>query len=236
MHIFYLPEATQGYMNLPEEESKHCVRVLRLEAGENILITNGKGHLFDATLIDAHPKKAIVELSAARKGYDYWPFHLHIAIAPTKNIERLEWFLEKATEIGIDEISLFTSYHSERRIVKTERLEKILIAAMKQSVKSRLPKINDVIPFDRFIKSEIKGQKFIAWIDDEVSEQLLDACLPETDCTILIGPEGDFSKEEVNLAIENGYKPISLGKARLRTETAGLASCHIVQLINYLKK
>ncbi|MDP2235608.1 MAG: 16S rRNA (uracil(1498)-N(3))-methyltransferase [Bacteroidales bacterium] len=236
MHIFYLPEATEGYVNLPEEESKHCVRVLRLEAGDKMLVTNGKGNLYDAILIDAHPKKAIAELSVPKKGYDHWPFHLHIAIAPTKNIERLEWFLEKGTEIGVDEISLFTSFHSERRIVKTERLEKIMIAAMKQSLKSRLPKLNNVVSFEKFVKSNRTGQKFIAWIDDKVKENLIDVCLPETDCTIIIGPEGDFSQDEVKLAIENGFKPISLGKARLRTETAALASCQTVQMINYLNK
>ncbi|MDP3442212.1 MAG: RsmE family RNA methyltransferase, partial [Ignavibacteria bacterium] len=123
MHTFYLPDAVEGTVILPEDESKHCVRVLRMEAGQKLLITNGKGMLFDALLLDAHAKRAVIQLNKAQKGYDHWSFKLQIAIAPTKNIERLEWFLEKATEIGIDEVSLFTSFHSERRNVNPERLE-----------------------------------------------------------------------------------------------------------------
>lgn len=235
MHIFYVPQATRGAVILSEEESKHCVRVLRLMPGNNVLVSDGKGMLFNAVLMDAHPKRAVLELHESKKGYDHWPYHLHIAIAPTKNIERLEWFLEKATEIGIDEISLFSSYHSERRVVKTERLEKVIIAAMKQSLKSRLPVLNGVMSFEQFITQDLKGQKFIAYIDENIKDLLSLSYSPFSDSVILIGPEGDFSPEEVQLAIDKGFKPISLGLARLRTETAALVACQTIQLISQIQ-
>ncbi len=236
MHISYLPEAEIGFQILTEDESKHCVRVLRMQQGDPLLVTNGSGLLFQARIHDAHPKRCVIELLSAEKGNDHWPYHLHIAIAPTKNNDRLEWFLEKATEIGIDEISLFSAYHSERRTVNPERLHKLLVSAMKQSIKSRLPILNQMIDFKRFVTQKHDGQKYIAWIDDTVKELLVNDCRNGNNCLIMIGPEGDFSREEVNLAIDNGFKPISLGNARLRTETAALVACHTVQLINQMKR
>ncbi len=232
MQLFYLPEAQLGPMILPEEESKHCVRVLRMEVGDKLCISNGKGKLYDAVLLDPHPKRAVIELHDERVGYDHWPFKLEIAIAPTKSNERLEWFLEKATEIGIDEIHLFTSFHSERRQVKLERLEKVVVSAMKQSVKSRLPKIHDIVSFEKLVKLPFAGNKFIAWIDEDVRQLLSKIYIKGENCRILIGPEGDFSSEEVELAVRNGYLPISLGSARLRTETAAVVAVHTIQLIN----
>lgn len=232
MQLFYLPEAQLGPMILPEEESKHCVRVLRMEAGATLCISNGKGKLFDAVLLDPHPKRAVIELRDERMGYDHWPFKLEIAIAPTKNNDRLEWFLEKATEIGIDEVHLFTSFHSERRQVKVERLEKVMVAAMKQSVKSRLPKLHDLISFEKLVEMPFEGNKMIAWIDEDVKQLLSKVYQKGENSRILIGPEGDFSREEVDLALRNGYKPVSLGAARLRTETAALVAVHTIQLIN----
>ena len=232
MQLFYLPEAQLGPMILPEEESKHCVRVLRMEAGATLCISNGKGKLFDAVLLDPHPKRAVIELRDERMGYDHWPFKLEIAIAPTKNNDRLEWFLEKATEIGIDEVHLFTSFHSERRQVKVERLEKVMVAAMKQSVKSRLPKLQDLISFEKLVEMPFEGNKMIAWIDEDVKQLLSKVYQKGENSRILIGPEGDFSREEVDLALRNGYKPVSLGAARLRTETAALVAVHTIQLIN----
>lgn len=234
MHFACLADAETGIMTLPEEESKHCVRVLRMEAGTAFKITNGNGEIFDAMLREAHPKKAVVELSNPQKGYDYWPFRLCIAIAPTKNNDRLEWFLEKATEIGIDEIFLFQSFHSERRQVKLERLEKVLISALKQSMKSRLPKLHALQSFNQFVKQDFQGRKFIAWIDEGVTDLLADTYKKGENCLVLIGPEGDFSPEEVSLAQANGFEAISLGQARLRTETAALVACHSIQLINQL--
>ena len=181
------------------------------------------------------PKRATVNLTNLRKGYDHWGFKLEIAIAPTKLNERTEWFLEKATEIGIDKVRLFTSYHSERRAANVERFQKVIVAAMKQSIKSRLPKVEDLVSFDKLVKQPFEGQKFIAWIDDDVKDCLCDLYNKGENALVLIGPEGDFSPEEVALAKENGFVPCSLGEARLRTETAAIVACHTIQLINQMK-
>lgn len=234
MNVFYLPDADLGLVTMPEDESKHCVKVLRMTEGETFCVTNGKGFLFDAELVEALPKRATVNLTNKRKGYDHWGFNLEIAIAPTKLNERTEWFLEKATEIGIDKVRLFTSFHSERRAANVERFEKVMVAAMKQSIKSRLPVIEDIVSFEKLVKQPFEGQKIIAWIDDDVTETLCDVYKKGGNALVLIGPEGDFSPEEVALARENGFVPVSLGDARLRTETAALVACHTVQLINQI--
>lgn len=235
MNVFYLPTAQLGTISFPEEESKHIVKVLRMKEGDRFCVTDGNGSLYDAELVDAHPKRAAAELSNQRQGYDIRDFKVSIAIAPTKLNERTEWFLEKATEIGIDEVKLFASYHSERRTANVERFKKIIVAAMKQSVKSKMPVIEDIVAFDKLVRQNYDGQKFIAWIDDDVTEQLCDLYRKGDNALVLIGPEGDFSKEEVALAKENGFVPVSLGKARLRTETAAVVACHTIQLINQMK-
>ncbi len=235
MNVFYLPDADLGLVTMPEEESKHCVKVLRMSEGDRFCVTDGKGYLYDGEMVEALPKRATVNLTNKRKGYDHWGFNLEIAIAPTKLNERTEWFLEKATEIGIDRVRLFTSYHSERRAANVERFEKVMASAMKQSIKSRLPEIVDLMPFDKLVKLPFDGQKFIAWIDDNVKEQLCDLYHKGENVLVLIGPEGDFSLEEVELAKEHGFVPCSLGDARLRTETAAVVACHTVQLINQMK-
>ena len=235
MNVFYLPDAREGNVSFPEEESKHIVRVLRMREGDTFCVTNGKGSLFDAELIDAHPKRAMANLSNRRDGYDNRAFKLSIAIAPTKLNERTEWFLEKATEIGIDEIKLFASYHSERRVVNVDRFKKIVVAAMKQSVKSNMPIIEEMQTFENLVRQDFSGQKFIAWIDEEVKDQLCNLYDKGSDVLVLIGPEGDFSKDEVELAKANGFVPVSLGEARLRTETAAIVACHTIQLINQMK-
>lgn len=235
MNVFYLPTAQLGTISFPEEESKHIVKVLRMKEGDRFCVTDGNGSLYDAELVDAHPKRAAAELSNQRQGYDIRDFKVSIAIAPTKLNERTEWFLEKATEIGIDEVKLFASYHSERRTANVERFKKIIVAAMKQSVKSKMPVIEDIVAFDKLVRQNYDGQKFIAWIDDDVTEQLCDLYRKGGNALVLIGPEGDFSKEEVALAKENGFVPVSLGKARLRTETAAVVACHTIQLINQMK-
>lgn len=236
MHLFYAPDATQGLLTLSEEESMHCARVLRMQPGDKILISNGKGFLFDAIIEITHPKKTTVICGSERPGLDHWPYGVHIALAPTKNIERTEWFIEKATEIGIDKISLFFSEHSERRVVKTDRLIRTAVAAMKQSVKSRLPEINVVSDFEELIRNSSESQRFIAWIDESVNLELADAVEPGAMVLVLIGPEGDFSPGEAELAKTHGFVPVSLGKSRLRTETAALTACHTVHLVNQLKK
>lgn len=235
MNVFYLPDAQLGTISFPEEESKHIVKVLRMKEGDRFCVTNGNGSLFDAELVDAHPKRATADLSNQRSGYDNKDFKLTIAIAPTKLNERTEWFLEKATEIGIDEVKLFASYHSERRVANVERFKKIVVAAMKQSVKSKMPVVEEMVSFDKLVKQNFDGQKFIAWIDDDVNEQLCDLYKKGENAIVLIGPEGDFSKEEVELAKQNGFVPVSLGEARLRTETAAVVACHTIQLINQMK-
>ncbi len=235
MNVFYLPTAQLGTISFPEEESKHIVKVLRMKEGDRFCVTDGNGSLYDAELADAHPKRATAELSNQRQGYDVRDFKLSIAVAPTKLNERTEWFLEKATEIGIDEVKLFASYHSERRAANVERFRKIVVSAMKQSVKSKMPVIEDIVQFDKLVKQDFDGQKFIAWIDDDVTEQLCDLYKKGENALVLIGPEGDFSKEEVALAKEHGFVPVSLGKARLRTETAAVVACHTIQLINQMK-
>lgn len=235
MNVFYLPTAQLGIISFPEEESKHIVKVLRMKEGDCFCVTDGKGSMFDAELVDAHPKRATANLTNQRNGYDIRDFKLSIAIAPTKLNERTEWFLEKATEIGIDEVKLFASYHSERRVANVERFKKIVVAAMKQSVKSKMPVVEDIVPFEKLVKQDFDGQKFIAWIDDGVKEQLCDLYKKSENVMVLIGPEGDFSKEEVQLAKDNGFVPVSLGEARLRTETAAVVACHTVQLINQMK-
>lgn len=235
MNVFYLPDAREGNVSFPEEESKHIVRVLRMREGDTFCVTNGKGSLFDAELIDAHPKRAMANLLNRREGYDNRAFKLSIAIAPTKLNERTEWFLEKATEIGIDEIKLFASYHSERRVVNVDRFKKIVVAAMKQSVKSNMPIVEEMQTFENLVRQDFHGQKFIAWIDEEVKDQLCNLYDKGSDVLVLIGPEGDFSKDEVELAKANGFVPVSLGEARLRTETAAIVACHTIQLINQMK-
>ena len=235
MNVFYLPDAQIGTISFPEEESKHIVRVLRMKEGDSFCVTDGNGSLYDAELIDAHPKRAMANLSNQRNGYDIREFKVSIAIAPTKLNERTEWFLEKATEIGVDEVKLFSSYHSERRVVNVDRFKKIVISAMKQSVKSKMPIVEDMVSFDKLVKQNYDGQKFIAWIDDDVKEQLCDLYKKGENALVSIAPEGDFSKEEVALAKENGFVPVSLGEARLRTETAAVVACHTMQLINQMK-
>ena len=235
MNVFYLPNAQIGTISFPEEESKHIVKVLRMKEGDSFCVTDGVGSLYDAALVDAHPKRAMANLSNKRNGYDIRDFKVSIAIAPTKLNERTEWFLEKATEIGIDEVKLFSSYHSERRVANVERFKKIVVSAMKQSVKSKMPLVEEMTSFDKLVKQNYEGQKFIAWIDDDVKEQLCDLYKKGENALVLIGPEGDFSKEEVALAKENGFVPVSLGEARLRTETAAVVACHTIQLINQMK-
>jgi len=235
MQLFYLPEACEGVVTMPEEESKHCVKVLRMTVGSRFAVTDGKGYLYDAELVDDHPKRAAAQLTNKRQGYDHWGYSVRIAVAPTKLNERMEWFIEKAVEIGIDRISLFTSFHSERRAANVSRFEKIMVSALKQSLKSRLPQIDDLVPFEKLVAQPFDGQKFIAWIDDGVGECLSDLCRKGENAFVLIGPEGDFSREEVELAKQNGFVPVSLGESRLRTETAALVALHTIRLINQMK-
>lgn len=235
MNVFFLSDAKLGMISLPEEESKHCVKVLRMKEGDRFCVSNGKGSLFDAELIDANPKKAVASLYNEYSGYDNKDFVLEIALAPTKSNDRTEWFLEKATEIGIDKVKLFASCHSERKVANVDRFRKVMIAALKQSIKSKLPLIEDVVSLETLVKQPFDGKKYIAYISENVTEQLCDIYKKGDNVLILIGPEGDFSPEEVRVAMDYGFIPVSLGHARLRTETAALVACHTVQLINQMK-
>jgi 16S rRNA (uracil1498-N3)-methyltransferase len=235
MHLFYTPDIKNETYALSEEESKHAIRVLRLKTGDLIQLIDGKGGFYTAEIIDDHQKHCTVKVTETKKDFEKRPCHIHIGIAPTKNNDRTEWFLEKATEIGIDEISLLDCANSERTVVKTERLQKVAISAIKQSLKAYLPEINEIITFKKFIEASgnLKGQKFIAHCHSRDSlPHLKSLYTPLHDAVILIGPEGDFSEEEVKIAKEKGFSEISLGTSRLRTETAALYACTTINILN----
>ncbi|MFA9391975.1 MAG: 16S rRNA (uracil(1498)-N(3))-methyltransferase [Prolixibacteraceae bacterium] len=232
MNIFYTPDIDATNYVLDEAESKHCIRVLRHSTGDLLTLIDGKGGWFEARITDPNPKRCGVEVVKSMANYKKKNYRLHVAIAPTKNIERLEWFLEKATEIGIDEITPILCEHSERKQIKNERLEKVVIAAMKQSLKAFLPQLNNLTNFDAFVKQAEDSNKFIAHCEDGEKKHLFHLAKPSGNVLVLIGPEGDFSPAEIQLAKDNGFQEISLGESRLRTETAGIVATQIIQLIN----
>lgn len=232
MYIFYTPDI-ECVKELPEEESIHCARVLRLSEGEEITLTDGRGSFYRAVLVRAHQKRCAVEILSVTRQPRLWPVKIHMAVAPTKNMDRIEWFAEKATEIGIDALTLLRCRYSERKEVKTERVQKILVSAMKQSLKATLPELTPMTDFKQFISQPFDGQKFIAYCGEAQDKKILKQLYrPGTNALILIGPEGDFSEEEVALAFENGFLPVSLGESRLRTETAALTACHTIHVLN----
>ena len=232
MQLFYAPDISGDLYTLNEEESKHCIRVLRLVVGDEITIVDGKGGLFKTRIINPEPKRCQVEVFETITEFEKRNHYLHIAIAPTKNIERFEWFLEKATEIGIDEITPLLCEHSERKVINNERLQKIIVSAMKQSIKAYFPKLNQMVPFRQFIQANKDGKLYIAHCYKKDLNHLKNEIQSKQQSTILIGPEGDFSPDEVSIAIQLKYKEISLGSSRLRTETAGIVACHITNLMN----
>ena len=232
MQLFYVPNISGAEVVLDETESKHAIRVLRLTTGTQVQIIDGKGGFYEAEITDANQKKCRLLIVKSTKEFGKKDFHLHIAIAPTKNNDRFEWFLEKATEIGIDEITPLLTSHSERKTINNERFEKILVSAMKQSLKAYLPKLNNLTSIKELIATNKTENRFIAYCDDIQKTHLKDLAEKGKDTLILIGPEGDFGPEEIHMAIENGFKVVSLGEARLRTETAGIVACHIVNLAN----
>lgn len=231
MHVFYTPDISTS-PELSEEEAGHCLRVLRLSIGDEIMLTDGKGCFYKAVISAASGKRCQVKVTETipqEKGWNGW---LHIAMAPTKNMDRTEWFAEKATEIGFDELTFLNCRYSERKVIKTERIEKILVSAVKQSLKAAKPVLNEMTDFNSFITRDFGGQKFIAHCYEGEKQLLKEVIHPGEDALVLIGPEGDFSEEEVEKAIANGFRPISLGKSRLRTETAALVACHTMNLLN----
>ena len=234
MQLFYTPDINPSLPHyfLTEEESKHCIRVLRLEKGDEVQLIDGKGGLYHASIQDAHPKRTVLQINSVVQAFNKRNHYLHIAIAPTKNIERIEWFLEKTTEIGIDEISLIICQRSERKDAKVERLNKIITSAIKQSIKAYHPVLNELVAFSQLITKPFNGQKFIAHCEKSVKTSLKAELVAKGNYLILIGPEGDFTAPEIDDALQNGFKAITLGESRLRTETAGLEACFEVNFLN----
>jgi 16S rRNA (uracil1498-N3)-methyltransferase len=233
MQLFYFKDINEQStsFSFDKEESKHIAKVLRKKEGDILFVTNGLGFLFKTEIAIASDSKCTVNIISFEKQEEP-KFHLHLAVAPTKMNDRYEWFLEKATEIGVQEITPIICDHSERKVIKTERFDKILLSAMKQSNQYFLPILNEPIAFKEFVKKQFKGQKFIAHCEETNKKTLKSVLKTSEDCTILIGPEGDFSVKEIEIALEKQFIPISLGNTRLRTETAAVVACHTVVLMN----
>jgi len=230
MNIFYTPQIEGDRYTLSEEESKHCIRVLRHNLGDMLTLTDGKGYWYDAEIVDANPKRCCVAVRAKREEECAARPYVHMAVAPTKNNDRLEWFLEKATEIGFDEFTPLLCEHSERKQVNAERFEKVMVSAMKQSLKAKLPQLNKLTTFEHFVETHKASDGLIAYCGDVEKVHLAQALQAHHPVLILIGPEGDFSENEVKMAVERGFKVISLGESRLRTETAALVACTIANV------
>ena len=263
VRYFYVPDAA-NQVELPAEEATHALRVLRLKGGDEIFLMDGEGSFFRAEVTAASSKRCLYEIKEEMPQQRAWKGHIHLAIAPTKMMERIEWMAEKATEIGFDELSFLNCQFSERKVVKTPRIDKIVISAVKQSHKAWKPVVNELVSFKEFIQTPRLGRKFICHCYEEVEKKdffteisgiLNEAPAPAAtesptadvataatessnadaaDITVLVGPEGDFSIDEVRLALENGYESVSLGTSRLRTETAGLVAVHMAHIARRL--
>jgi len=227
MNIFYTHNVVGNTGILDETESHHCIKVLRLQTGDEVSLVDGKGGFYNCIIAMANPKSCVLEIKKSQLEFGKRNFSLHIAIAPTKNIERFEWFLEKATEIGIDEITPIICERSERKILREDRLEKVITSAMKQSLKAYHPVLNKLMVFDKFIDAEFSGEKFIAHCMESNRQDLIKLKPESNNFCLLIGPEGDFSEKEIQKSVSKGFMPVSLGTSRLRTETAGIVACQI---------
>ena len=232
MHIFYTPDITSNTYNLSEEESKHCIKVLRLKQGSALQLVDGQGGFYDALIETPHPKRTSLKIVKAQHDYGKRNHHLHIAVAPTKSIERFEWFLEKATEIGIDEITPLICERSERKDVKIDRLNKVITSAIKQSIKAYRPRLNEPVRLKDFVSSASYTQKYIAHCIETKKFTLKGSIELNSDYLVIIGPEGDFSQLEVDAALGADFMPIELGNSRLRTETAALEACFEINFLN----
>ena len=233
MQLFYnadIDNSSKQFI-LNQEESKHIIKVLRKSVGENLRITNGKGYIFTAKILEPNEKKCKVEIVDEKKVHQT-KHRLHLVIAPTKINDRFEWFLEKATEIGVHEITPIICERSERKVIKSERMQKVVQSAMKQSLRAHLPKLNEAISLQKFLQKELNGLLFIAHCEEGGKLELKRRVAPDKAITVLIGPEGDFSSNEIDLAYNKGFLPVALGNSRLRTETAGVVACTIVNMIN----
>jgi len=234
MQLFYNPdidETTESF-SFDKEESRHIIKVLRKKDSDILHVTNGLGLLFETEITLASDNKCIVQVLSIKKTPEP-KFNLHLAVAPTKMNDRFEWFLEKATEIGIQQITPVFCDRSERKVINSDRFEKIILSAMKQSNETFLPKLNEAVSFKEFIKQQQnKGLQLIAHCEETDKKSLKEVLKPKENVTILIGPEGDFSEKEITLALENNFKPVTLGNTRLRTETAAIVACHSVVFFN----
>lgn len=240
VHYFFVPDA-RNRVELPPDEASHATRVLRLTEADELFLMDGEGYFFRAIITIATNHRCLYKIIDCMPQQPAWQGHLHLAMAPTKLMDRVEWFAEKATEIGFDELTFLDCRFSERRVIKEERIDKILVSAMKQSRKAWKPVLNGMTPFEQFVKNDCKGDKFICHCYDEADigegtekPLLMNVLRRGVDATVMIGPEGDFSIDEVRLALQHGYRSVSLGRSRLRTETAALVAVHMMQLKNSL--
>lgn len=228
MQLFYSPDIEES-LCLDENDSKHCIKVLRKTKGDLICVVDGKGGFFDCIITDPHPKKCLLTIVKEQKAFQKPGRSIHIAICPTKNADRIEYFVEKSVEIGVSALSFLKTTNSVQKKVNTDRITKIAVSAMKQSIKAYLPEIHEIEDFKRFVTADRPGQKFIAHLND-FSMPVQNKNIGK-EVILLIGPEGDFSPEEIRLAIENGYEPVTMGHSRLRTETAGVVGVSILNLL-----
>lgn len=232
---FFAPEIAST-LTLPESDSAHCVRVLRMTEGDNLQVVDGNGNIFHCRLALAHQKHAQVEILSCERIEPCWQGAITVAVAPTKNMDRMEWLVEKLVEMGVDRIVPLSCRYSERKEIKTERLLKIAVSAMKQSLKATLPVISEMTPLAAFIAADTSEQKFVAYCAPEIPRRrLVSLYRPGLSATILIGPEGDFSQKEISDTIAAGYQPVTLGDTRLRTETAAMVACSMFHTINQLQ-
>ena len=233
MQLFYNPDITLDttVFSFDKNESRHIIKVMRRKEKDPLFITNGKGYLFKAEITNGNEKKCVIKILSAELQLKPWKYYLHIAIAPTKMNDRYEWFLEKATEIGIDEITPLICDNSERKKVNKDRYQKVIISAMKQSLKFQLPVLNEPVKFADFIKKNLPGNKLIAHCDETDRQTLKLSSLKHDFITVIIGPEGDFSGKEISTALQHKFIPLSLGTSRLRTETAGIVVCNTVSVL-----
>ena len=232
MHLFYAPGLKNNTHVLTEDESRHCIKSLRLGRGDIVHLTDGQGNLFQTRIVEDDPRRCLVEVEQTWHEYGKQPFSLHIALAPTKNIKRYEWFLEKVTELGIDEITPLRCFHSERKHVNHERMNRIVVSAMKQSLKAYLPVLHEMRSFADFVRNAPQDNRYMGYCEEGDTPHLKQRYRPGENALIMIGPEGDFSQEEVTLAKDHGFKTVSLGQSRLRTETAGVVAAHSIHLLN----
>ena len=235
MQLFFSTDIEGDYGRLPEQEAKHCLRVLRLHTGDTLTVTDGMGHCYTAKLIDDHDKECPFAILSMQEMPELFPFRLHLAVAPTKHPDRFEWMVEKAVEIGVSKISCLICDHSERTSVKNERIQRLMVSAMKQSLHFNLPEFCPEVSFNSFVSAQRtdESQRFIAYCgEDTDTVPLSRSCRPVGETVIMIGPEGDFSPEEVLLAKQHGFQTVSLGKSRLRTETAAIVACTTIHCIH----